>query len=183
MRDDRHGKTETGGGVGTAELEHEHDVNKDPLSDEPGAHPVGTGVGAAGGGTVGALVGGAVGGPAGAMIGAAVGGLAGGLAGKGIAESVNPTEEEAYWRSTYSSRPYARNRTYEELHPAYRYGWESRGRYADRGWNDIEHDLGRGWEKAKADSRLGWNEAKDAVRDAWDRAVHHEPHAGSPSAR
>ena len=72
------------------------EANHDPVTGEPGAHPVGTGVGAATGGTVGAVIGGAVGGPVGAMVGAAVGGLAGGLAGKGVAESVNPTEEDAY---------------------------------------------------------------------------------------
>src|SRR5687768_11457652 len=90
----------------TLDTEHGHDANRDPLSGETGAHPVGTGVGAASGGTVGAVIGGAVGGPVGAMIGAAVGGLAGGLAGKGIAESVNPSEEDAFWRDNYTSRPY-----------------------------------------------------------------------------
>jgi hypothetical protein len=100
-----------------------------------------------------------------------VGGVAGGLAGKGVAESVNPTEEEAYWRETYSRRPYAANRTYDELAPAYRYGWESRTRYADRHWNDAESDLERGWDKAKMNTKLGWQEAKDATRDAWNRVT------------
>lgn len=167
MNDERNRTTPTTG-AGTLDTEH-HDANRDPLSGEPGAHPVGTGVGAATGGTVGAVIGGAVGGPVGAVIGAAVGGLAGGLAGKGISESVNPTEEDAYWRDSYSTRPYAQGRTYDEYRPAYQYGWESRGRYADRNWNDAESDLERGWHEAKGKSSLAWNEAKNATRDAWDR--------------
>ena len=153
----------------TLDVDREHDANLDPLSEEPGAHPVGTGVGAAGGGTVGAVIGGAVGGPVGAMIGAAIGGVAGGLAGKGVAESVNPTEEDAFWRDSHASRPYAQGRSYDDLRPAYQYGWESRVQHADRTWNDAENDLERGWEKAKGNTRLAWHEAKDATRDAWDR--------------
>jgi len=166
--DDRYTTT---GKTTTAVLEHEakDEANHDPITGEPGAHPLGTGAGAVGGAAAGAAVGGVVGGPVGAMIGAAVGGVAGGLTGKGVAEAVNPTEEDAYWRKTYSTRPYAANRTYEELAPAYRYGWESKVRHADRPWNDVEGDLERGWDKAKANSKLGWHEAKDATRDAWHR--------------
>ncbi|HYN21162.1 MAG TPA: hypothetical protein VE078_09395 [Thermoanaerobaculia bacterium] len=163
---------------GTVALEHEiADANPDPLTDEPGAHPVGTGVGAATGGTVGAVVGGAVGGPLGAMVGAAVGGIAGGLAGKGIAESVNPTEEDAFWRDHYSTRPYATGRKYEELQPAYRYGWEARTRYEDRNWNDVEKDLERDWSVRHPDTRLTWNDAREATRDAWDRITNRVEHA------
>ena len=167
MADER---TTTGGSAtGTLEAETAADANLDPISEEGGAHPVGAGVGAAGGGVTGAVIGGAVGGPVGAMIGAAVGGVAGGLAGSGIAESINPTEEEAYWRDHYNARPYAQGRTYDELHPAYRYGWESRCRYGDCTWPEAEGDLQRGWEHAKGETRLAWHEAKDATRDAWDR--------------
>jgi len=168
MAEDRY---TTVGHTTTAELEHEakEEAKHDPITGEPGAHPLGTGVGAVGGGAAGAAIGGAVGGPVGAMIGAAVGGVAGGLAGKGVAESVNPTEEEAYWREAHASRPYAAKRTYDELAPAYRYGWESCVRYGGCEWNAAEPELERGWDKAKADSKLGWNEAKGATRDAWDR--------------
>jgi hypothetical protein len=161
-------KTTTGR---TATLDHPtaHDANRDPLTDETGAHPVGTGVGAAGGGTIGAVIGGAVGGPVGAMIGAAIGGVTGGFAGKGVAESVNPTEEDAFWRDNYNSRPYAQGRSYDDLRPAYQYGWESRGRHAGRPWQEAENDLASGWEKAKGNTQLGWHEAKHATRDAWDR--------------
>lgn len=169
MRDDeRNPKTAAGVTTGTAALEHEIH-NADPVTGEPGAHPVGTGVGAATGGTVGAVIGGAVGGPLGAMVGAAVGGVAGGLAGKGISESVNPTEEDAFWRDHYSTRPYASGRSYDQLQPAYRYGWEARTRYEDRNWNDVEGDLERDWTQRHGSSGLAWNDARYATRDAWDR--------------
>ena len=60
------------------------DANRDPITGEPGAHPIGTGAGAAAGGATGATVG-AIGGPVGAVIGGAVGAVVGGLAGKGAA--------------------------------------------------------------------------------------------------
>jgi hypothetical protein len=145
------------------------DANRDPLTGETGSHPVGTGVGAAGGAATGAAIGGAVGGPAGALIGAAVGGIAGGFAGKGIAEAVNPTEEDAYWRSNYATRPYATGRSYDDLRPAYEYGWNSRVKHHGRTWNEAEGDLQSGWENTKEKSRLGWHEAKGAVKDAWHR--------------
>src|SRR2546421_5181345 len=81
------------------------DANRDPITGTPGAHPVGTGVGAAGAGAAGAAIGAAAG-PAGAAIGAVVGAVAGGLVGKGVAEAVNPTEEENYWKENYQTRPY-----------------------------------------------------------------------------
>jgi hypothetical protein len=72
------------------------DANRDPITGAPGAHPVGTGVGATGGGAAGAAIGAAVGGPVGAAVGLAAGAIAGGLAGKGAAEAVNPTAEDGY---------------------------------------------------------------------------------------
>src|SRR3954454_3674465 len=98
------------------------DENRDPLSGEPGAHPVGTGLGAAGAGAATGALGGAVGGPVGAAVGAVVGAVAGGLAGKGIAESIDPTAEDAYWRDNHSSRPYFdKTHSYDDYRPAYQY--------------------------------------------------------------
>jgi hypothetical protein len=144
-------------------------TNPDPLTGETGSHPVGTGMGAAGGAATGAAVGAAVGGPVGALVGAAIGGIAGGFAGKGIAEAVNPTEEDAYWRSNYADRPYSQGKSYDQLRPAYEYGWNSRVQHHGRNWNEAENDLQSGWEKAKDKTNLGWHEAKGAVQDAWNR--------------
>src|SRR5688572_11794958 len=64
--------------------------NRDPISGEPGSHPVGTGAGALAGGATGAGIGAAAG-PVGSAVGAAAGAVAGGLAGKAAGESFNPT--------------------------------------------------------------------------------------------
>lgn len=158
--------------------------NRDPITGEPGAHPVGAGIGAAvGGGVGGAAVGaaaavasgmaaggtmGTVAGPIGAAVGAIAGGIAGGLAGKGIAESVDPTAEDAYWRNNFKKRPYYQNGAqYDDYQPAYRHGWESRVKYHDRPYTEVEADLERDWQEK--DHPLEWDEAQPAVRDAWDR--------------
>lgn len=175
------------------------DKNRDPLSGEPGAHPVGAGVGAAVGGGVaaGALgaagaaaaTGGALGaaaGPVGVVVGAVAGGIVGGLAGKAVAENVNPTVEDTYWRDNYHTRPYVDKGTdYDDYRPAYQYGWESRTRHQDRPFHEVEPHLQAGWDKAKSQSKLGWDKARHAVRDAWDRVDGPAPTSqepGTPSA-
>ena len=80
-------------------------ANRDPITDEPGSHPVGTGVGSAGGAVAGAAAGAVVGGPIGAAVGGVVGAVAGGAAGHAAGEAVNPTEEAAFWRDNYNKRP------------------------------------------------------------------------------
>ncbi len=154
------------------EIDEHPDANRDPITGAPGAHPVGTGVGAAGGGAAGMAIG-AVAGPIGAAVGAAVGAVAGGLAGKAVAESIDPTVEEAYWREHYASRPYVdQGMDYEDYAPAYRYGWESRTRFQDRSYDEIESDLARDWDHARGRSRLTWDQAGAATRDAWERVSH-----------
>lgn len=64
--------------------------NKDPITEENGAHPIGTGLGALGGAITGAAVG-SVGGPVGTLTGGLIGAISGAMAGKEIAESQNPT--------------------------------------------------------------------------------------------
>jgi len=120
-------------------------ANRDPLTNEPGAHPVGTGLGAAmGGAATGAAVG-AMAGPAGAAVGGVVGAVAGGLAGKAAAEALNPTQEDAYWRDAYVREPYyVSGRTYEQYQPAYELGWSSVTRY-DGDFDAIEPRLADDW--------------------------------------
>lgn len=145
-------------------------ANRDPITDAPGAHPVGVGVGSAGAGAAGAAIGGVIGGPIGAVVGAAIGAVTGGLGGKAAAESVNPTVEDAYWKQNYNKRPYYKTEsTYDTYQPAYKYGWESRMMHGGKQWDDVESHLERGWEKNRGSSNLGWPEAKQATRDAWDR--------------
>lgn len=148
-----------------------HDANRDPLSGEAGAHPVGTGVGAAGAGAVGAAIGGVLGGPIGAVIGSAIGAVAGGLAGKSAAEAINPTEEDDYWSKNYNSRPYVEpSKTYEDYKPAYQTGYEGYSRYADteKTYEEVEPELQRDYQtNVAAASKLPWEAAKPAARDAY----------------
>lgn len=147
-----------------------NDLNLDPISGATGAHPVGTGLGAAAGGAAAGAAVGTVAGPVGTAVGAAVGAVVGGLAGKGIAESIDPTAETAYWQANYATRPYVDAGTdYSVYEPAYRYGWESRSRYADRRWEDISPQLAAEWPNRAGVSRLSWDRAEPAVRDAWYR--------------
>jgi uncharacterized protein (TIGR02284 family) len=145
----------------------ERDLNRDPITDEPGAHPVGTGIGATGGAIAGATAG-AIGGPVGVAIGGVVGAVVGGLAGKAAGEAVNPTAEEAYWRDNYSKEPYYdKGRAFDEYAPAYRLGVTGRTRYQD--WDAAEPTLASEWESTRGGSSLSWPQARDASRAAWNR--------------
>ena len=146
------------------------DFNPDPITGAPGAHPVGTGIGAAAGGAAAGAAVGTVAGPVGTAVGAAVGAIAGGLAGKGVAEAIDPTAEAAYWEANYATRPYIEPGTaYADYEPAYRYGWETRTRYAGRNWDEVSTDLAAGWPTYAGSSGLSWDRARPAVRDAWHR--------------
>ncbi len=156
------------------------DANRDPITGEPGAHPVGTGVGAALGGAATGAAAGMAAGPVGAAVGAVAGAVVGGLAGKAVAENIDPTKEEAYWKENYAKRPYySKDIGYDAYGPAYRYGWESHSTHAGRRFDEAEPELRKDWEKSQHGERLGWEKAKLAVRDAW----HHVEHPGSGPAR
>src|SRR5881394_2799348 len=88
--------------VGTSDTDT--DANRDPLTGAPGSHPVGTAAGAVAGGVAAGAAAGTVAGPVGTVVGAAVGAVVGGLAGKGIAEKIDPTREDAYWRENHSGQ-------------------------------------------------------------------------------
>ena len=144
--------------------------NRDPITGAPGAHPVGTGVGAAAGGMAAGAAAGSVAGPAGTVAGAAIGAVVGGLAGKGIAEKIDPTIEEAYWRENYVKQPYETNgASFDDYGPAYMYGVDNFSRYPGKRWEDVESDLGRDWQRAKGKSNLTWENAKHATRASWQR--------------
>jgi hypothetical protein len=144
------------------------DANRDPITGEPGAHPVGAGLGAAAGGAAAGAAAGMAAGPIGAAVGAVVGGVAGGYAGKAVAEQIDPTAEHDYWREEYPRRDYyAEEYDYDSVAPAYQFGWESRARYRDRTWDEMEPQLRDEWQKS--DRELAWDRARSASRDAWDR--------------
>ena len=145
-------------------------TNRDPITGAPGAHPIGTGVGAAAGGMAAGAAAGTVAGPVGTVIGAAVGAVVGGLAGKGVAEKIDPTLEEAYWRENYVKRPYVtKGATFDDYGPAYRYGIDNYSKYPGKKFEDVEADLNRDWQRAKGKSSLAWDNAKYAAKDSWQR--------------
>ena len=149
---------------------NEEELNRDPITGTPGAHPLGTGAGAASGGVAGAAVGMVMAGPVGSVIGAAVGAVAGGLAGKSAAEAVNPTEEERFWRETYVRQPYfVAGRTYEYYAPGFRAGWEGRVRHDGRTFNEAEADLIADYVLSKSELDPAWHDVRSAARAAWDR--------------
>ncbi|HSJ04615.1 MAG TPA: hypothetical protein VK956_19245 [Verrucomicrobium sp.] len=152
---------------------HHHE---DPITGEPGSHPLGAGVGAASGAVTGAVVG-AIGGPAGAALGAIVGGVAGGLMGKEVADSLDPLDGaravappawEAYWRDAYLSEPYYDpDYSYEEYLPAYRLGYETHVWQRGTLFEDVESSLKNRWNETRAHSRLPWAIAREAIRASW----------------
>jgi uncharacterized protein (TIGR02284 family) len=151
-----------------AEEREDRDLHRDPITDEPGAHPVGTAVGGVGGALAGAA-GGSIAGPAGAAVGGVVGAVVGGLAGKAASEAINPTAEEAFWRDNYDKEPYYESgRTYDDYGPAYRLGLSGRQRYEDP-WTSVEPRLASEWESTRGNSTLNWDRASHASQAAWRR--------------
>ena len=148
-------------------------ANRDPITGAPGAHPVGVGVGAAAGGmAAGAAAGTLAAGPVGTVIGAAVGAVVGGLGGKVVAEKIDPTMADDYWRQHHAKQSYySEGREYDEYEPAYRLGSQDRsvGMYANKSFDDVEPHLERDYEAVRGESHAPWSDAKHAVRAAWNR--------------
>ncbi len=126
------------------ENEQGPDRNPDPITGQSGSHPVGTGLGAAGAGAAGAAIG-SLAGPVGTAVGAVIGAVTGGLAGKGVAESIDPTEEDAYWRENHHEQSYAGSDSdYDEYAPAYRTGYS--GYQEGRSFDEREKELRMAYE-------------------------------------
>lgn len=159
------------------------DRNPDPITHAPGSHPVGTGLGAAGAGAAATVVGTVLGGPVGGAIGAVVGAVGGGYAGKAVAEAVDPTEEDAYWRDAHRNEAYFReDYDYEQDYaPAYRTGYSGYASHAapDRDFDAAEPDLAEEYRRNRGGSRLAWEDARNPARAAWDR-VHGRVGGGTP---
>ena len=139
--------------------EVKEDLNADPITGEPGAHPVATGLGSAGGAAAGAAIG-AIGGPLGMLIGGAIGAIAGGMAGSAAGEAVDPTFEEAYWREQHVNTDYYHEQyDYDtDYHPAYAVGYAMRNQYPkETTFEEVETQLQRKWEEVKGNSTLAWD--------------------------
>jgi uncharacterized protein (TIGR02271 family) len=73
------------------------------------------------------------------------------------------------FRTHYGQGSYGSDYTYEQVQPAYRYGYTlaSDERYKDRNWTDVESDVRTNWE---ASNKGTWERFKDSIRYAWERA-------------
>ena len=85
-------------------------------------------------------------------------------------------EHETHYRRAYREAPYySSGRGWSDYAPAYRYGYDSFGRYHGRHFEEVESQLERDWAIGRAESRLAWAEARGAVRDIWRRIGQDKP--------
>jgi phage tail tape-measure protein len=146
--------------------------NPDPITNEPGAHPIETGIGAAVAGAAAGMALGTVAGPVAAAVGAAVGAVAGGYAGKGIGEMIDPTTEDNWLRDNFKSRPYVKEGdTFEKYHPAYRHGASAEARYGDAKFEAVESEVRSEWDKLGDTADYPWGDARGAVKDSYERSA------------
>lgn len=80
-------------------------------------------------------------------------------------------DEDEYWRTHYSSRPYVEGQPYDTFEPGYRYGFDAATRYSGRDWDDVERELESEWDRYEYKGTSTWQQVKDAVRDAWARVT------------
>jgi hypothetical protein len=90
-----------------------------------------------------------------------------------MADNLTWETEDLWWSQNYASRAYAAGRTYEELRPAYRYGFESGRHHMGRTWDEVKSDLRTGWDKfeGKGPGGAAWENVTDAIREAWHRVT------------
>jgi len=138
------------------------------MSDIKKEHVIGTGTGAVAGAIAGAAVG-AMAGPLGMAAGAAVGSILGAGAGDSLAEVVNPTVYEDYWKANFQTTPYyAAGREWTDYEPAYQLGYSAYDSNRGRKFADVEADLQRNWDATRGNSKLAWVDARGAVHDGWE---------------
>ena len=145
--------------------------NADPITNNPGSHPIETGLGAIVGGAASGVAIGMVAGPLGAAIGAAVGAVAGGYAGKGVGELIDPTTQDNWLREHLDE---------QELSPAgadmpwyraaYRFGVQAAYRHPNLSFEQAEPNLKGEWATSGVDSDKTWEEARGTVKAGFERA-------------
>jgi hypothetical protein len=153
--------------------------NADPLTGQPGSHPVATGLGTAGAGVAGAVIGAAVGGPVGTVVGTVIGAVAGAFGGHALGEAIDPTAEEAYWRTEHQNQPYAEGTRYEDYEAAYRTGYEGAIAGPELGsFEDAEPEMKRKYESGE--NVLPWIKVRVATQSAWSKVRAGRPRTEPP---
>ncbi|ESQ77951.1 hypothetical protein [Asticcacaulis sp. YBE204] len=80
-------------------------------------------------------------------------------------------DHDAFWRQDFTNRPYGVGQSYEQLEPAYRFGYDLFGRRDGTAFNDIDDaELRAEWDAYPRRGELDWDRARDAVRDAYLRS-------------
>jgi hypothetical protein len=78
--------------------------------------------------------------------------------------------EDDYWRTIYADEPYYdRSFGFEDYVPAYRMGFEGRGRFSGQRFEEVAASLREDWENQRGVSKLDWEQAMPAARAAWTR--------------
>jgi hypothetical protein len=142
--------------------------NPDPITGEPGFHPIGTVAGGASGAMTGAAIG-TIGGPVGVILGAAAGGLVGGLAGDVLAELLNPSDIDEYWRAEFEKGAGISAQSYEEVKNELYFGTQGRLRYGKSAppWNEVEPDLAKLWRASPLWTGEEWQQVRATVFEAF----------------
>jgi len=131
--------------------------------------------GTAGGGAAGALAGAGIGAAVGGPVGAAVGAGIGAIAGSATGAAVDYEAHEPSFRTEYESSAAKGSHKWEEVSPAYRYGWESHDRpeYQGKSWSQVSSHLKKGWT-----GHGEYSAFEPYIKNAWERRTSHSTQAG-----
>ena len=131
------------------------------------------------GGAAGAVGGAAIGsaaGPVGTVIGAVAGALGGWWAGKNVAEKVDEFDnDDEFYRSRFESTAGGnRSFTYDRAKPVYQLGYlaSQNPDYSGRSFSEIEPELRRGWNDDLRTQYGEWDDVRSFAADAFERGDH-----------
>jgi hypothetical protein len=111
-----------------------------------------------------------LGGPIGTAAGLVVGAVVGGLAGKAVAEKMDPTVEDRYWKDNFARQPFYKDgREYKAYAPAFRTGYLGYAKYSGKTFDEVEDELEADYLRERQGSAIDWADARPATRAAWDR--------------
>ena len=131
--------------------------------------------GTAVGGTTGALAGAGIGAVVGGPVGAAVGAGIGAVAGSATGGAIDYEAHEPEFRREYESSASKSSHKWEEISPAYKYGWESydRPEYRGKSWSEVGPTIKKGWSGGGK-----WADYEPHVKNAWERRASSHLEAG-----
>jgi hypothetical protein len=123
---------------------------------------LGAAVGVGAGGVFGAAVGAGLAGPIGMLVGGGVGSVLGAVAGY----AVDYDSHEHHFREHHKTMHPQGEHTFDEASPAYRYGWESRGKpeFHDHTYDKARPALHQGWTGSS-----DFADYEDYVKQGWER--------------